>query len=410
VIKRFVVAVTALTLIVPQPANGAVKVGSVCKVSGLTVVQAGATIKCIKSGKKLTWVLLKKAVEKSKTAAKPSSTQSGNTGSDTNSNQTSNNNQSPKSNKPISSASDFAVLTDKLINEVWAKAKTQTHDYQILIEPGYEKAPYAIESAKLVQATLDFTAALGAAPTTPSRIYMPFNWSWVQKYIDKSTYCYDATWVGGAYCGNGVLIQNLAHFKYWMPTGLEPVPAQPYGQAFTRQLSHEFAHQSQDDLLNRFGRNTSFYPAWLREGGPEIISMAAFMKVYNVSYLEIRDHYLNFSSPYCRRVKMNDLLMSDNHPDDCQGVSGVIATEALIAKTGNLESLFAFPRSKIAGFGPKFDVDRRGISNETYKSVMKEIYGIDVDSWHPVVEAEFVKWATCSRSKGDIEGCYFIRD
>lgn len=389
--------------------SAAVKAGTTCNSNGKTITQSGISFKCTKSGKKSIWVLVKnKASTKPKDNSdsnKQSSTSTGNQNSDT----TNTSGQGTQEKKPISSGSEFAVITDKLINEVWARAKTTSHDYQILIEPGYEKSPYALESSKLIQATLDFTSALGAPPTTPTRIYMPFNWSWVQKYLDKNTYCFDATWVGGAYCGKGVLVQNLAHFKNWMPTGLEPVPEQPVGQAFTRQLSHEFAHQSQGDLLAKFNRNTSFYPAWLREGGPEIISMAAYMKVYDLSYLEIRDLYLNFSSPLCRRVKMNELLMSDNHPDDCQGVSGVIATEALIAKTGNLESLFAFPRSKISGFGPNFDVERNGISSETYKQVMKEMYGIDITEWHPIVEAEFVKWATCSRSSGDIEGCYFTR-
>lgn len=388
-------------------AFSAVNAGTACTTYGKTTTQSGLKFECVKSGKKLKWVLVGKVNSSGiqtapATAPQPSAPQPKTT-QPTSSQPTA----APK--KPISSASEFAVITDKLIKEVWARTKSTSHEYKVFIEPGYEKAPYAIESSKLIQATIDFTAALGAPPLTPTRIYMPYNWSWVQSYIDRNVYCYDASWAGGLYCGNGLLLQNLAHFKNWIPTGLEPIPDQPVGQALIRQLSHEFAHQSQGDLLSKYQRNQSFFPAWLREGGPEIISMAAYMKVYNMSYLEVRDLYLNFSSPFCRRVKMNDLLMSGNHPDDCQGVNGVLASEALIATTGNLESLFTFSTSKIAGNGPRFDVERQGISNETYKSVMQEIYGINVDTWHPIVEAEFVKWATCSRSSGDIQGCYFIR-
>jgi hypothetical protein len=94
----------------------------------------------------------------------------------------------------------------------------------------------------------------------------------------------------------------------------------------------------------------------------------------------------------CQFVKLNELLMSGNHPDGCQGVLGLIASEALLATTRDVNSLFTFGGSKIYGYGPGFD-NQNGISKETYQSVMKEMFGIDVASWHPVVEAEFVKWA-----------------
>jgi hypothetical protein len=84
--------------------------------------------------------------------------------------------------------------------------------------------------------------------------------------------------------------------------------------------------------------------------------------------------------------------MSGNHPDNCQGVAGLLALEALLATTRDVNSLFNFGASKIAGNGPGFD-NQKGISKETYQSVMKEMYGIDTATWHPIVEAEFVKWA-----------------
>ena len=85
--------------------------------------------------------------------------------------------------------------------------------------------------------------------------------------------------------------------------------------------------------------------------------------------------------------------MSDNHPDNCQGVLGFLGVEALIATTKDANSIFAFGASKLADFGPNFDKERRGISNETYRTVMKEMFGIEIDTWHPIVEKEFVKWA-----------------
>jgi hypothetical protein len=84
--------------------------------------------------------------------------------------------------------------------------------------------------------------------------------------------------------------------------------------------------------------------------------------------------------------------MSGNHPDGCQGVLGLLASEALLATTRDVNSLFNFGASKIAGNGPGFDYSN-GISKETYQSVMKEMFGIETETWHTMVESEFLKWA-----------------
>ena len=94
----------------------------------------------------------------------------------------------------------------------------------------------------------------------------------------------------------------------------------------------------------------------------------------------------------CQNVKLNELLMSGNHPDGCQSVLGLLASEALLATTRDVNSLFNFGASKIAGNGPGFDYSN-GISKETYQSVMKEMFRIETETWHAIVEPEFSKWA-----------------
>jgi len=44
------------------------------------------------------------------------------------------------------------------------------------------------------------------------------------------------------------------------------------------------------------------------------------------------------------------------------------------------------------GNGPGFDYSN-GISKETYQSVMKEMFRIETETWHAIVEPEFSKWA-----------------
>jgi hypothetical protein len=70
-----------------------------------------------------------------------------------------------------------------------------------------------------------------------------------------------------------------------------------------------------------------------------------------------------------------------------------LASEHLVAATNNVQSTFTFASSKIAGQGPKFDQERKGISNETYRSVMQEVFNLEIDKWHPTVESYLEKWA-----------------
>jgi hypothetical protein len=404
--KRRVLLVALLLCAPHLPSFAATppKAGAICSKAGITKNYNGKKYTCTKSGKKLIWskgTLIK--------VAQPMPTPTPTRTPIPTATPTPIETSAPIKPKYISSQSEFALATEIAIANVWAKAKPVPANYKIFVEPGWENSPYAVETQKLIQATVDFVTALGAPLTTDTKIYMPWNWSWVQKYANPKSYCFNATWVGGAYCGDGFHIQNLAHFNNFFKTGFEPLPSEPaIRQALLRQLSHELAHQSQADHLLRFERNTSFYPAWLREGAPEIISMAAYMKVFGVSYLEVRDLYFNFTSPFCRNTKISDLLMAGNAEYDCQGTNGVLATEALIATTGNFESVYAFGASKIPQNGPRFFQDREGISDETYKFVMTEMYGIDIQKWHPIVDNYIKIWATCSYERNDTN-CKFIR-
>jgi hypothetical protein len=231
--------------------------------------------------------------------------------------------------------------------------------------------------------------------TTNFKIIIGWEWSWIQERVPRNSWCYEGQWAGGGYCGDGINFINLKYIADAMRTGGVEVPFRTEEDKLAQSatLSHEIAHQAQGDNLAKYGRGTSFYPAWLREGGPEIIKVLAFAKTNKITYLEGRELYLKRQYDRCQFVKLNELLMADNHPDNCQGVLGLIASEALIATTKDMGSLFTFVSSKIEGYGPKFNQERKGISDETYKSVMMEIYKIDIDTWHPLVEKEFVRWA-----------------
>jgi hypothetical protein len=245
-----------------------------------------------------------------------------------------------------------------------------------------------------MEATLELLAKMGYPTTTEFKVYIGWDWKWIQQYMPQQSWCYNGQWAGGGQCGNGINFINLKFLADWQRSGNVESEWRSEPEKFqgTSTLSHEVAHQGQIDYLVKFSRGTYFYPAWIREGVPELIKTFAYAKVYNQSYLEVRENYFKMTERKCQNVKLNELLMSGNHPDNCQGVLGLLASEALLATTRDVNSLFNFGASKIAGNGPGFDY-QNGISKETYQSVMKEMFGIETETWHAVVEPEFPKWA-----------------
>jgi hypothetical protein len=253
---------------------------------------------------------------------------------------------------------------------------------------------------ELVDGSLDLITKLGYPITSEIKIYFGWDWKWLQQYLPRNSWCYEGSWAGGGNCGQGINFINLKFLADWQRSGDVEIPWRNEIDKLVgiSTLSHELFHQAQGDYLTKFNRNSAFYPAWIREGGPEILKVFTYAKINKITYIQAREMYVQRQYDRCQFVKLNELLMSDNHPDNCQSILGFIAVEALLATTKDVNSLFNFGASKISGLGPKFDQERRGISNETYRTVMKEVFGIEIDTWHPIVEKEFVKWAPARQS------------
>ena len=398
---RIVVAALLSLLLIPiSQTNAAVKAGGGCKKFGQVSIAGGKQYTCVKKGKSLVWSAGKKisqAAPKPETTstpspiATPSLSPSPSPVASPSSTPTPTPTPTPSPTKEVSAN---AIVVQQVLDEIWKKNIKSTSKYSVLIEPARKDSLWAKQSMELVEATLDFVARAGYPITTDFKIYFGWDWKWMQQYLPRNSWCYDGSWAGGGYCGEGVNFINLKFLADWQRSGDVEVDWRNDIDklAAISTLSHELIHQAQGDHLTKFNRSNSFYPAWIREGGPELLKTYTFAKTYGLTYLQARDYYLQRQYDKCRMVKLDELLMSGNHPDNCQGVLGFIAVEALIATTKDANSLFAFGASKIAGNGPNFDW-QKGISKETYRSVMKEMYNIDVDIWHPIVEQEFKKWA-----------------
>ena len=356
------------------PSSAAVKAGAVCKKVGQVSAQGKNSFKCVNSGKKLIWSKVKQS---SLPTPKPAPTPT----------------LSPTqaANKEVSK---FAQATQNILEEAWKSSKKSESEYQVFIEPARSDSKWAKQNLVLMETTFEFLAKMGYPTTTEVKAYIGWDWKWIQQYMPQQSWCYNGQWAGGGNCASGINFVNLKQLADWQRSGDVEIewPSEEAKFQGTAILAHEVGHQAQVDYIAKFNRGSYFYPAWMREGVPELIKTFVYGKFYNRSYLEVRESYMKMTERKCQKVKLNELLMSGNHPDGCQGVLGLLASEALLATTGDVNSLFTFGASKIAGNGPGFD-NQNGISAETYQTVMKEMFGIDVTTWHPIVEAEFVKWA-----------------
>lgn len=395
-IPRIGIALLLSTLIVPT--SSAVKPAVKCSKVGQISILGKVQYVCVKKGRTLVWrkgAAVNKVVNPTP-AATPTPTPAATPTPTSSPTPTPSQSFTPTPTpSPTKEFSANAVKVQELLDRVWLSDRKSGTKYQSLVEPARSDSKWAAQNLALVDPTVQLMAKLGYEITTEFKVYIGWEWSWLQQYLPPQSWCYNGSWAGGGYCGNGTNFINLKFLANLMRSGDKEVEWYTPELQFqsTATLAHELVHQAQGDHLWKFNRIVSFYPAWLREGGPEMLKVAIYAKANGMSYLEVRELYFKMTYRTCRNVKVNELLMSNNHPDNCQGPLGLLATEALVAYTGDLNSIFNFGDSKIAGNGPRFDQERPGISDETYRTVMKEMYNIDIDAWHPLVEAEFRKWS-----------------
>lgn len=384
------------------------KSGASCSKLGAKKVSNGKVFTCTKSGKKLMWnkgVALVAAPKATPTPSAtftatpsptptPSSTPTPKTSVEPTPSQSAAPMPTPTP-TPTKLISANALVVQTLFDEVWKRDVKSRAKYEIFIDPSRPDSKWAKEHVTFIEVTIDLLAKMGYDLKTSSKIYIGWDWKWIQQFMPRNGWCYEGSWAGGGYCGQGINFINLQQTADWLRTGGKEIdwPSPEVRMAAIATLAHELGHQAQAELAELTPqRNVSIYPAWLREGGANLLKTVAYAHMNGLSYVDARELFFKQTDKGCADTKILDMLMSDNHPNNCNYTAGYVASEALIAQVQNTNALIAFGGTKIEGFGPKFDQERRGISTETYRSIMKEVYKIDIDDWHPITEAEIKAW------------------
>jgi hypothetical protein len=383
--RLLVPAIALLLSLFPlTSAEAAVTAGASCKKSGQVVVVKGAQFKCVKKGSKLTW---SKFTARTPATPKPSPTPTPSASASASPSAS----PSPKKVVP-----NEALVVQALFEEIWKSSATSKTKVKIEIEPARKDSDWAKQQADLTDISLELFVKMGFGIETDPTIYIGWDWKWIQQYMPKQSWCYDGQWAGAGSCGEGILFINLKHTADSLRSGDKeiPFPSKQVQFGATSVMIHELAHQAQRDFAESNGKNVSFYPAWIREGAAELLKIAGYAKYHGISYIEARDIYLYTNSTWqgCGDAKILEMLMSNNHPRSCNYTAGMLAAEYLAATTKDLRSTFSFAGSKLDGLGPNFN-NQTGISEETYRLVMKEVFNLDNNVWDPLVEKYYGTWA-----------------
>lgn len=398
-LRRLVPAIALILFLFPLTnAEAAVTAGASCKTSGQIVVVKGTQFKCVKKGKKLIW---SKFIQSTKATPKPTPTPSATpvptpTPSPSPVPTPSASPSPSPSASPIKLVPNEAFIVQKLFEEIWKSPATSKTKVRIEIEPARKDSDWARQQVDLTNISLELFAKMGFDITTDSTVYIGWGFDWLNNYMPRNSWCYNATWSGGGSCGEGILFLNLKHTAEWIRSGDQeiPFPSKQVQFVATSVMIHELAHQAQRDFAESKGKLVSFYPAWIREGAAMMLQIAGYAKYHGISYIEARDIMLYTGATWqgCGDAKILEMLMSGNHPRNCNYTAGMLAAEYLAATTNDVGSAFTFAGSKLDGLGPNFN-NQTGISVETYRLVMKEVFNLDISIWDPLVEKYYGTWA-----------------
>jgi len=212
----------------------------------------------------------------------------------------------------------------------------------------------------------------------------------------KDTRFFDVKSVGAGYCRPSTIFVFFEAYQQWYPKEgfLEKYPNEWDKYGIAAVTAGEVAHFAQQTYGEKFGHSSSnFYPAWLREGPTVLYSAMAYAKHMNIPYSTVRNLALQHFNTYkCGEVQLTDLLMFGTSNSLCEYSGGFLASEYMVAKSGDILAPFRYLESKMPGNGEVCESPYR-ICRPSYESVIREIYAKDVDAWHAELQQYIVKWA-----------------
>ena len=363
-----------------SPANAAVKAGAACKKLGQTAIQGKSSYKCVKSGKKLIWSIVKK------TTPSPNPT------------------PSPTVAKAVLPTSPEIEKIESLLGELVSRTKPTKTALELIVGPGEENQYFASIVEANIEISLQIAEALGFEFSRSYKVYVG-DQDWLTPFMPEGTWC--ASKEGGVpagsnagFCGmdSGVIFLNRTGFLF---NGSRPIP-----RDFTKgedrriisiSMAHEIFHAMQAEVSRKYtGSRGNFNQFWLNEGGANVASALALSAAEKIPYREARTWVSTYRN--CMERPEQYKLMEFNVNTGKQGAcgpyfAGFFWSEYLIAQSGEIGALLNLAKTSRSAFDeinydpnnlPRFEGDRLKVS-------LREVYKIDIDQFVPKADEYFVK-------------------
>ena len=364
------------------PTSAAVKGGDACKKVGQVSIQGQSSYKCVKSGKKLIWSIVKK------TTSAPTPT------------------PSPTTAKFALPYSPEIEKIESLFGELVSQTKTTNSAIELIVGPGEENRYLAGIVQENIKTSLQIAEALGFEFSRSYKIYVG-DQQWLIPFMPEGTWC--ASKEGGVpagsnagFCGidNGVLFLNRTGFLFHQGTS-RPIP-----RDFTKgedrrtisvSISHEIFHAMQGEFNRKYtGRNGFFNQFWLNEGGANVASALALSAAEKIPYREARTWVSTYRSCMERpeQYKLVDFNVNTGREGTCGPYfAGFFWSEYLIAQSGEIGALLNLAKTSRSAFD-EIIFDPNNLSrfeSDRFKVSLREIYKIESDQFVPQADEYFVK-------------------
>ena len=297
--------------------------------------------------------------------------------------------------------SEEALKIDKMVDAAWEKGKPATQWVKIKTNDRVKNSLWARDNEAMLPAITRILDGAGAPLTRDVEWFVWWDLASLQPLLPQNCWARDlkafrVESVGAGYCiPNSIFIFFEAYQQWYKKEGfLEKYPNEWDKFGIAAVTAGEVTHFAQQLYGERYGHATmNFYPAWLREGPSVLYAAMAYAKQMNMPYSTVRNLALrHFGNPSCSDVKMIDLLMFNQSPSLCEYSGGFLASEYLVAKTGDIAAPFRYLESKMVGDGQHCQ-NPHSICRPSYEEVIREIYSKDVDAWHAELDAYVNKWA-----------------
>lgn len=394
---RPVAALLAVLLLATPVATYAAgnRVGAPCGKVGVTAVSGGVKIKCTKSNGRMVW----KRVSAAKPQPQPEPTVTP-THSPTPSPTPTNDPTKPRDIEGNPTSVE-AVVIDRMIPGIWARGVDRSQGLTVNYDSEVKDAQWSKDTTALLGQTWRIIDGIGMPLVKPPTWYVAWSWDSLTPKLPANCWAsdrrnFDTTRVGAGYCIPDSIFVVWEAYKQWYP---EPGFLEKYRSNAARlEIVHvgagELTHFSQNEYGQRYGRNgTRFLPAWLREGPTLVYPLMAYSAATGIPYSTLRNWKLTMGFKNCGDVPIESLLTNGTTSSACEYTGGFLATEYMIAKSGDPAWPFHFLESTIPGEG-QYSAVHKGIARESYEQVLREMYGVtDPVAWHAELQAYIKKWA-----------------